>query len=110
VTRICTPERSVTPDLDEQFLDLVCSDEDLLRAEFDAIIAAGWPSTATARPPDRPPGPRPPAPDPPGRGPGANPTPVASGGPRASRRPVRQAPGWDRPRSPPPRSGGARRL
>ena len=30
--------------VDEQFLGLMCSDEDLLRAEFDAIIAAEWPS------------------------------------------------------------------
>jgi hypothetical protein len=37
--------------LDEQFLDLICNDEDLLTAEFDAIIAAGWPS-----PPANPPG------------------------------------------------------
>jgi len=26
----------------EEFLALMCGDEDLLRAEFDAIIAAGW--------------------------------------------------------------------
>jgi hypothetical protein len=30
--------------VDEQFLALMCSDADLLRAEFDAIIAAEWPS------------------------------------------------------------------
>ncbi|HEU5267664.1 MAG TPA: hypothetical protein VFU35_13235 [Jatrophihabitans sp.] len=35
---------------DEQFLALICSDEQLLRAEFDAIIAAEWPS----RPPPAP--------------------------------------------------------
>jgi hypothetical protein len=29
-------------DVDAQFLALMCADEDLLRAEFDAIIAAGW--------------------------------------------------------------------
>src|SRR6476659_9529514 len=28
----------------EQFVELLCADEDLLRAEFDAIIAAEWPS------------------------------------------------------------------
>ncbi|SFR03507.1 hypothetical protein SAMN04488564_102338 [Lentzea waywayandensis] len=28
--------------LDEEFLALVCEDEDLVRAEFDAIIEAGW--------------------------------------------------------------------
>jgi len=25
------------------FLELICSDPDLVRAEFDAIVAAGWP-------------------------------------------------------------------
>ena len=30
---------------DEQFIDLLCSDDELLRAEFDAIIAAQWPGT-----------------------------------------------------------------
>jgi hypothetical protein len=37
--------------LDEDFWDLVCSDEQWLRAEFDAIIAAEWagPPTVDAR-------------------------------------------------------------
>jgi len=30
--------------IDEQFLDLICRDADLLAAEFDAIIAAEWPT------------------------------------------------------------------
>jgi hypothetical protein len=30
--------------VDAQFLDLICSDADLLAAEFDAIIAAAWPT------------------------------------------------------------------
>jgi len=30
--------------VDEQFLDLICGDADLLAIEFDAIIAAGWPT------------------------------------------------------------------
>ncbi len=29
--------------VDEQFLELICSDEELLQAEFDAILAAEWP-------------------------------------------------------------------
>lgn len=29
--------------VDEQFLDLICSDDDLIDAAFDAIIAAEWP-------------------------------------------------------------------
>ena len=45
----CGPSagRSGTSDLDA-FLDLLCADEELLRAEFEAIVAAEWP-----RPPDR---------------------------------------------------------
>ena len=35
---------------DEEFLALVCADEQLLRAEFDAIVAAEWPGP----PPDAP--------------------------------------------------------
>lgn len=31
-------------DVEEEFLELVCADEELLRAEFDAIIAREWPS------------------------------------------------------------------
>ena len=31
--------------VDEEFLDLVCADEELLRAEFDAIIAQEWSSS-----------------------------------------------------------------
>jgi len=30
---------------DEDFLNLICADEEFLRAEFDAIIAVGWPQT-----------------------------------------------------------------
>ena len=37
--------------VEEEFLELVYGDEDLLRAEFDAIIAAEWPD---ASPPLRP--------------------------------------------------------
>jgi hypothetical protein len=39
-----------TRTVDEQFLALICSEEDLLRAEFDAIIAAEWPSPPTTTP------------------------------------------------------------
>jgi hypothetical protein len=80
--------------LDEEFLELVCSDEELLRAEFEAIVAAGWPRTP-ARPPLRRPAGRPPTP---------------RGGPRRERPPDRLATrprhpgvgGWARQRSPPP--------
>jgi len=39
--------------LEEQFIELVCSDEDLLRAEFEAIVAAEWPAPPSAPPPRR---------------------------------------------------------
>ena len=32
-------------DTDDAFVELVCADDDLLRAEFEAIIEANWPST-----------------------------------------------------------------
>jgi len=51
----------VTSTMEEAFVELVYADEDLLRAEFDAIIEAGWP-VAPCQP--RPvPSPRPPDPD-----------------------------------------------
>jgi hypothetical protein len=37
---------ATTQDTDELFLELLCADEDLVRAEFDAIIAAEWFSPA----------------------------------------------------------------
>ena len=37
-------------DVDEEFMALVCADEELLAAEFEAIIAAGWsPPSRTSR-------------------------------------------------------------
>jgi hypothetical protein len=41
---------TATRGTDEQFLELLCADEDLVRAEFDAIIAAEWPSPPPAEP------------------------------------------------------------
>ena len=41
------PHAAATPDLDA-CLELLCADEELVRAEFEAIIAAAWP-----RPPSR---------------------------------------------------------
>jgi hypothetical protein len=49
-------------DTDEAFFELVCADDDLLRAEFEAIVAASWvgpPDRPTPVPSPRPPGPRP---------------------------------------------------
>ncbi len=44
------PRGDVARGSDEQFLDLICSDDDLVQAEFDAIIAAEWPSPPPGRP------------------------------------------------------------
>jgi hypothetical protein len=57
--------RAVDEAVEEQFLALICADEDLLRAEFDAIIAASWDQPAS---PQRPGHNRPPAQHPQGRG------------------------------------------
>lgn len=53
-----------TSTVDEEFLDLILADDDLLQAEFDAIVAASW--SDLDRPPPRPKSPPPPA-GPPGR-------------------------------------------
>jgi len=37
--------------VDEQFLDLICSDDDLIDAAFEAIIAAEWPLPPADTPP-----------------------------------------------------------
>jgi len=53
-------EAAAVDEVKERFLALVCADEELLRAEFDAIIAAAWdqPTPPTRpRPTRRPPGP-----------------------------------------------------
>ena len=39
-----------TARLEEQFVDLLCADDELLRAEFDAIVAAEWPGATPAEP------------------------------------------------------------
>jgi len=72
---------AATRDTDQEFLDLVCADEELLRAEFDEIIANGWPSPPTGPPTRRP------------RGPATSPGPTAFPGPPR---------GAIKPRTPPP--------
>ena len=44
------PGVDTTRRVDETFLELLCADEELLRAEFDAIIAAEWPSAPPGLP------------------------------------------------------------
>jgi hypothetical protein len=76
-TEIIEPAAEIAVGTDEAFLELVCADDDWLRAEFEAIVEAGWPavppresppswperpgrrrtsrgSAATAQPPHRP--------------------------------------------------------
>lgn len=50
MTQILEGTEADTAPTRQSFIEVVCGDEDLLRAEFDAIIAAGWPD-----PPPRPP-------------------------------------------------------
>lgn len=78
-----------------EFADIVCADPDLLRQEFDALIAASYAHPPASRPP-APPGtaPRHSRPQPPA-GPGSSRR-LAS---RAAPRPGR---GYSRQRSPPP--------
>src|ERR1700750_2788438 len=84
-----------TRTVDEQFLDLICSDEDLLQAEFEAIIAAEWPSPPTTTPRPAPAAERPPS--------GAHRAAAALGA-RPVTRPRHPGIGeWARQRSPPPR-------
>ncbi len=47
---IPAPHQESTLAADDVFLAIVCLDEDVVRAEFDAIIAAEWPDP----PPDEP--------------------------------------------------------
>ncbi len=48
------PSTGLSPEwdrwFDETFTDLITSDEDLARVEFDALIAASWPPPSPAPP------------------------------------------------------------
>jgi len=45
-----SPAQPPTRGVDEQFVDLICADQDLIRSEFDAIVAAEWPTPPPTRP------------------------------------------------------------
>jgi len=49
-TTPATGEAIVERNVDEQFFDLICADQELLTAEFDAIIAAAWPTPPVSLP------------------------------------------------------------
>jgi hypothetical protein len=44
------PDARVTDTVDAAFIELICNDADLLAAEFDAIIAAEWPTPPNDHP------------------------------------------------------------
>jgi len=81
------------PSVDEQFFDLICNDVELIAAEFDAIIAAEWPTPPPSAPGHRTAG-RPPTGGTARRG-------IARGGGRSSRPRHPGIGGWARERSPP---------
>ncbi len=86
----------------EQFLALLCQDEQLLRAEFEDLIAASWPTRSRRQPP---PGsaasPRAQLP----RGPGSQAAPQPSGRPeRQAQSQATRAAGAQLPRSVGPKS------
>ena len=90
-THLIDPAAEAAVGTDEAFVDLVCADDDLVRAEFEAIIAASWPALPV------------------------DPDPVPSPTPRNPERPARAGPrdlgpvgrgrsgdaAWSRERSPP---------
>lgn len=55
------PSTALSPEwdrwFDETFTDLMSSDEDLTRVEFDALITASWPPPAPPPAPPAPPAP-----------------------------------------------------
>jgi len=60
---------------DEEFTDLVASDEELLRAEFDELIASSWPQPPSPPTPPAPPCLNPQEPTPPPDTPDQRPSP-----------------------------------
>ncbi len=71
MTDVAQPNTALSPEwdhwFDEAFTDLIAGDEDLVRAEFDALITAAWPAppapsqaTTTHTPAVEPPAARPP--------------------------------------------------
>lgn len=80
--------------LEEQFVELVCSDEELVQAEFEAIITAAWSTPPPGCPPPRQPARWPPSP------PAGHRRRTGPGRP-ASRSGRPGTGGWTRQRSPP---------
>jgi hypothetical protein len=96
-----TSQHGSTLAAEEEFLAIVCSDEDLVRAEFEAIIAAEWPSLPPGAPADgvaveRSPGPA-----------RRQPRGGQARLPNGARHPGIDR--WSRQRSPPPHDNGHRR-
>ena len=81
-----------TGTIDDAFLDIICHDEELLRAEFDALVAASW---------DEPPSPPPPAGPRPADNPAPRPTTRASTEQQVPPQSYHPGPAGRRQRSPP---------
>ena len=79
--------------IDEQFLELICADEELLRAEFDAVVTAAWLGPPTVRADRR-------SAEQPGGGARRRRRVRVAGPPNRPRRPG--IGGWARQRGPPP--------
>jgi hypothetical protein len=95
-------ERDAPLAAQDQFLEVLCADEDLVRAEFDAIIAAEWPSPPPAKTDHGPDAERAPRR---GRWPDETHVPDLSDRPRDP-----GAGGWTRQRSPPARGTDNRKM
>lgn len=103
-----TTERSSA----EEFMDLVCADEDLLRAEFEAIVAAEFPPAPArprlpSRPAHHPERHRAPSVAGPGTGPGGAGCPGTGEWTRQRSPPGRALPGRVGPSAGPTRSAGS---
>jgi hypothetical protein len=46
-----SPPLLTAPQVADDFVEVLCADDELLRAAFDAIIAAGWPRPPSNDPP-----------------------------------------------------------
>ena len=79
--------------VEARLANLICSDPDLLQAEFDAIISAEWDSDGPPGGPRQPPALRPPSPGPPATADHSHPRPPGPPAtPRLQRRAGQRAP------------------
>jgi len=98
VVAVRTTPTGCTVPVEDELLDLVLSDPELLRAEFEAIIAASWPDPPNPPPPTRP---APPAEAPNPSEPGTRRSPLSRSGPGDPRPGCPRPAAAGRQRSPP---------